>query len=304
MMSKGQGGVALVLVLWMVALLSVIAGNFAYSMRSEAQITHNQLQVAQAKALADAGVQRALFELMKPPTSLQRWQGDGVPHELVLAGTTVRIVILDESGKIDLNTASDTLIRSLFRSVGLSDEESAALLDAVLDWRDNDMLRRPNGAEEADYRAVGRNYSPANAPFETVDELRLVQGVTPELYRKLAPALTVYSRQAGVNVATAPKEVLLAIPGVNSVIVEAYLQDRLGALAAGQKAPPFPGAEAFLSMSAGMAYWVRSEVRMRDSTYFAREAITRLNQNPGQPVTILAWNEGDAAPEALSGDRK
>lgn len=294
---RRQGGVALVLVLWVITLLAVISGNFAFSMRGEAQIAHNQLLTARAQGRADAGVHLAWYELMKPPTDPRRWQGDGAWHELAQGDAVVRVAILDESGKIDLNTASDALLKGLFKSAGLNDEAGVALLDAILDWRDRDGLRRANGAEEEQYRAAGRNYVPANAPFETVDELQRVLGMSPELYRRLAPALTVYSRQPGVNAAIAPREVLLAIPGVNPAMVEQYLLQRRDALAAGLKAPPFAGAGAFLGMSTGTAaYSVRSEARMADGGVFVREAVARLSQDPKRPVTILAWGEGEASP--------
>lgn len=294
-MRRRQGGVALVLVLWVITLLAVIAGNFAYSMRGEAQIAHNQLLAAQARGLADAGARLAWYELLKPATEPKRWQGDGAVHELAMGGAVVRVAILDESGKIDLNTAPDALLKGLFASAGVGDEAGAALLDAVLDWRDSDRLRRLHGAEEDDYRAAGRSHVPANAPFESVDELQQVLGMSPELYRKLAPALTVYSRKAGVNPAVAPREALLAIPGVNAGLVEQYIQQRSDALAAGGKAPPFAAGGAFLVMSAGAAaYSVRSEARMADGTVFIREAVARLNPDPRRPVTVLAWNEGEA----------
>ncbi|MFH1495987.1 MAG: hypothetical protein ABIG70_14480 [Pseudomonadota bacterium] len=296
-MRRRQGGVALILVLWVVTLLAVIAGNFAFSMRSEAQISHNQMRAAQARGLADAGAQRAWFELMKPPAELQRWKGDGFTHEWVLGDAVVRITILDESGKIDLNTASDALLKGLFKSVGVGEEASVALLDAILDWRDQDKLRRLHGAEEDDYRAADKQYLPANAPFETVSELQQVQGMSAELYRKLAPALTVYSRQAGVNAAVAPREVLRAIPGVNSEQVEQFLQQRRDAIASGQKAPPFAATGAFLVSSVGLAgYSVRSEARMDDGIVFIREAVVRMAQDPRRPVVVLAWNEGENAP--------
>lgn len=296
-MRRPQEGVALVLVLWVITLLAVIAGNFAFSMRGEAQIAHNMLLTARARALADAGVQRAWFELMKPPSDSQRWLGDGAPRELMLDGVPVRVVILDESGKIDLNTASNALLKGLFKSAGLSEEASEALLDAVLDWRDSDNLRRANGAEEEHYRAAGRDYVPSNAPFDTVDELQRVLGMSPELYRRLAPALTVYSRQPGVNASIAPREVLLAIPGVNPALVEQFLQQRRDAFATSQKAPPFAAAAAFLAMSTGVpVYSVRSEARMADGGVFVREAVARLTQDPKRPVTVLAWSEGETAP--------
>ena len=292
---RRESGVALVLVLWVITLLAVIAGNFAFSMRGEAQIASNLLSTAQAQALADAGAQRAWFELLKSPADLQRWQANGLVYESMLDGAVLRVTIQYETGKIDLNTASDALLQGLFKSVGLTEDESVALLDAVLDWRDADKLKRLHGAEEDDYRAAGKNYIPTNAPFETVDELQRVLGMTPELYRKLAPALTVYSRQPGVSTAVAPREVLLAIPGINPDLVEQYLVQRQSLLATDQKVPEFAGAGAFSSPVMGIpTYSVRSEAKMADGTVFVRQVVARVAHDPGRPVTVLAWGTADA----------
>jgi general secretion pathway protein K len=290
-------GVALVLVLWVVTLLAVIAGNFAYSMRGELQTTSNQLHVAQARALADAGVQRAWYEMLKPPSDAQRWQPDGSVHELLLAGVVVQVAVTAEAGKIDLNAASDALLLGLFKSTGLGDDASAALLDAVLDWRDADSLRRLRGAEAAEYRAAGRASGPANAPFETLEELQQVMGMTPALFRQLAPALTVFTRQPAIDPTVAPPEALRAIPGLSAEQVEQYLRQREAARAAGQSAPPLavggpytvPGAAAALPV-----YSVRSVARLDDGVVFIREATARLNRAAPQPVTVLAWTEGRA----------
>lgn len=293
-MMRRERGVALVLVLWVITLLAVIAGNFAFSMRGEAQITRNLLGTVQAQAGADAGVQLAWFELLKPAAEPQRWQGNAVVHEFTLDGAAVRVSILDESGKIDLNTASDALLQGLFKSAGLSEEASGALLGAVLDWRDADNLKRLNGAEEEDYRAAGKNYGPSNAPFATVDELQRVLGMNPALYRTIAPALTVYSRQPGLNTAVAPRAALLAIPGVNPDLVEQFLQQREQALASGQTPPPFAGAGAFAASGGMQVYSVRSEARLADGTVFVRQAVARLTRVPNSPVAVLVWGEGDA----------
>ncbi len=291
----GQRGVALVLVLWVITLLSVIAGNFVFSMRGEAQIARNLLSTAQAQAQADAGIHRAWYELMKPPTEVNRWTGDGTVHEMSLADGVLQISIQDESGKIDLNTASEVLLIGLFRSVGMSADAAAALADCVQDWRDADKLRRLHGAEEAEYIAAGKSYVPSNAPFETVDELQRVLGMTPELYRLMEPALTVYSKQPGVNTAVAQREVLLALPGVNPEMVEQFLALRQGMVASGQKAPVFAGAGAFASGATGVpVYTTRSEVRMADGTVFVRLAVARMTQDPKRPVAVLAWGEGDS----------
>jgi general secretion pathway protein K len=294
-MRHRQGGVALVLVLWVVTLLAVIAGNFAFSMRNEAQIARNFLSTAQARAFADAGVHRAWHELMKPPSDALRWQADGLPREFNFQGAVLRVTLEDESGKIDINTASDALLMGLLMSVGLNADASTKLLDAILDWRDADKLRRLHGAEEEDYRAAGKSYVPSNAPFETVDELRRVLGMTSALFRKLTPAVTVHSKQMGINTTVAPPAALLAIPGSSPVLVEQYLTLRQGLLASGQKVPVFPGAGAFASASTGMpTFMARSEARLPDGSVFVRLAAARVTPDPKRPVTVLRWGDGES----------
>lgn len=294
-MIRRQHGVALVLVLWVISLLAVIAGNFAFSMRGEAQIARNLLSSAQAQAQADAGVQLARFELMKPSTDALRWRGDGVVHEYLSEGAVLRVSIQDESGKIDINAASEVLLLGLFKSVGLSDDASASLVDAVQDWKDADKLRRLHGAEDDEYRASGKRSTPSNSPFATMDELQGVMGVTPDLYRKLAPSLTIYSGQASVNVTVAPRNVLMAIPGMPPALVEQYLAQRQSAIAANQKVPPMGFSSEFTNASAIFpGYTVRSEAKTTDGTVFVRQAVVRLMQDSKQPVTVLAWGSGES----------
>ncbi len=195
-----QRGIALIMVLWLTVMLTVIAASFAYGMRNEALAARNTVSWAQARALADGAVYRTVFELLRPKVSPDVWAADGTLH----AGTpTVRASLssaTDESGKIDINVASDDLLRGLLKTAGgLDDATAASLVDAIGDWKDADDLRRPNGAEAADYKAAGSPYVPANAPFETLPELQRVLGMTPALYAKVADSLTVHSRQAGIN---------------------------------------------------------------------------------------------------------
>ena len=223
-----QRGVALILVLWVTILLTVIAGSFAFAMRTDMLVVQNSVAIARAEAAANAGVHRALLELFKPPSDAERWQADGQVHEITLAGAKVTVSVLDESGKIDINAAAIELLKGLFLSAGLNDEEAAALLDAVQDWRDADNLRRLNGAEEPEYRAAGLKYKPANAPFQTIEELQLVLGMKPEIYQRIAGVITVYSRQPGLNAAIASRAALLAIPGATAEQVDGYMAQRDG----------------------------------------------------------------------------
>ena len=292
-MRRGERGVALVLVMWIAVLLTVIASSFIYEARTDALVVRNTISMARAEAAADAAVQRAVFELYRADNQPDAWRRDGAVRDWTFDGVPMKIEIRDESGKIDVNTAADALLRGLLLSAGLNSEEAASLLDAILDWRDPDVLKRVNGAEEADYRAAGRTYRPANAPFQAIEELQLVLGMRPDIYRKLVPSITVYSRQQGINPILASREVLLAIPGITAQIADAYVARREQARAAGEPLPTLPEAAGFTANLTPTAS-IRAEARLEDGTVFVREAVALLRPTPRKPVTFVAWRESTA----------
>jgi general secretion pathway protein K len=298
---RSQRGVALVLVMWASILLAVIAGSFIFERRTEAMIVANSLSIARAREAADAGVERAVFEAYRGDNAPDVWKRDGTMHDWAFDGVPVRIGMRDESAKIDVNIAPDALLRGLFLSAGLNDDQASSLLDAVLDWRDPDSLKRLHGAEEADYRAAGLDYGPANAPFQAIEELQLVLGMRPEIFHRIAPSITVYSRQPGVNVQAATRDVLLAIPGVTPEVVDDYIARREDARANGQPLPAFPQAGGFASGNS-LVLSVTSEARLEDGTFFARDAVALMRPVPRKPVTFVAWREGTPAPPPRPAD--
>ena len=294
-MRRSQQGVALVLVMWVAVLLAVIASSFIVERHSEQLVIHNSISMARAEAIADAGVQRAVWELYRTDNAPEAWKRDGTVQSWSFDGVPVKVEIRDESAKIDINTASDALLLGLFVSIGMADEDAAKVVDAILDWRDADSFKRPNGAEEPEYAAAGLSYKPANAPFQAIEELQLVLGLRPDIYRRIAPMITVYSRQNGVNPQLASRDVLLAIPGVTVDAVDQYIALREAARSQNQPLPPFPEAGAYTA-SYTMVASVRSEARLDDGTVFAREAVALLRPTPRRVVTYLAWRESTAAP--------
>ena len=77
--------------------------------------------------------------------------------------------------------------------MGVDPAKAQSLADAIADFRDADNLPRLRGAEEAQYRDAGLVWGPKNAPFQTVGELQQILGMTAEIYRRVAPDLSVYS---------------------------------------------------------------------------------------------------------------
>src|SRR5437660_2209474 len=292
-----QQGIALVLALWLTILLTVIASGFAFSMRSEAIAARNAISLAQARVAADGAVERTLFELSRPRIA-DAWAADGTRRTWVENDVAFDVVAVDETSKIDLNSANDALLKGLLTtSGGLEDQMAARIVDAIADWRDPDDLKRPNGAEEADYRAANLKYGPANAPFETVGELARVLGVTADLYARIAESLTVYSRQAGINTMTASRDVLLALPGVTAEVVDDYLERRRLAIENKLPPPPFPAAQAF--GTGPIPVWrVHAEAKLPDGVTFVREAVLRPINDVRRPIVALVWTEGARLPAA------
>ncbi len=294
---RAQRGIALVLVLWLTILLTVIASGFAFSMRSEAIAARNAISLAQARAAADGAVERTMLELSRPRIA-DAWAADGTRRIWTENNIEFDVVAVDESSKIDLNSANDTLLKGLLTTTGgLEDQMAARVVDAIADWRDPDDLKRPNGAEEADYRAANLKYGPANAPFETVGELARVLGVTPEIYARVAGSLTVYSRQPGINAMTASRDVLLALPGVTADVVDDYLERRRLAIDSKLPPPPFPAAQAF--GTGPVPVWrVHAEAKLPDGVTFVREAVLRPSSDVRRPLVALVWTEGVRLPAA------
>lgn len=312
--AAAQRGIALVLVIWVVTLLMVISGSFLYAMRTEARAARNAALIARGEALAEAAVARSLIELFKPQGSPEVWRREGEARHWTFDGARITVSLYDESAKIDVNTANNELLKGLFRFGGASDEEAAQLLDAVLDWRDPDSLKHPQGAEEADYTRAGLTGRPANYPFQSTEEVQLVLGMRAELYQRIAPMITVYSRQAGVNPHLAQRGVLLAIPGVTVEAVDLFLAERESARAEGRTPPLFTAAGSYASYIQTPAVTVRADVVLDEGVTVSREAVAMLSpQYPRRPYTYLAWrdvsrsadpNAPAAAEEAAVGERR
>ena len=233
-------GVALVGVLWLLVLLSLIALNLSTGSRTELQLASNARLAASARHVAEAGVNWGVWSLLQADTA--GWLADGSVRSLELDGVSVEVALFDEQGKIDLNEADPLLLVGLFESVGLDEKAALAQADAILDWRDEDDLLRPAGAEAEQYRAAGL-LGPANQPFEQMEDLRQVLGMSEVLYQQVLPALTLYSNKAEVNPMVAPREVLLALPGIRPESIDSYIEERRRKYALGERPPLLTGVD-------------------------------------------------------------
>ena len=188
---QGQDGFALVVVLWSLGLLALLGTMLGATARQHNQRLANLLDGAAVEAAAEAALHQAIFALLD--TSDRRWEPDGTPHRLRLGAAAAEVRVHDEDGKVNPNIAPPELLQALLQQVGADARQAARIAGAVLDWRGIAQGPTPPEAKAAQYAAAGRDYAPPNAPFESLDDLGAVLGMTPELLARLRPHLTLFS---------------------------------------------------------------------------------------------------------------
>ncbi len=192
---KGPAGFALIVVLWFLVLLSVIGIYMMANARSETALARNTLAAARAEALADGAVADAAARQMLSD-STKKWQMDGTAYHLDMNGGDATVRMIDESRKINPNQASDSLLSGLFQALGVDRQHADSLGAAIADWVQAGDNPRPLGAKKEQYAAAGRDYGPPGQPVESLDDLQLVLGMTPQLLAAALPYLTIYTAQA------------------------------------------------------------------------------------------------------------
>jgi general secretion pathway protein K len=274
--------VALLLVLWACALLAVLLGGYAAVVHTEAVLARYQLAHARAHYAAEAGLMRALRGL-HDTRAVQRWVGDGRLYTMSYDGAAVRIRAVDESGKVDLNSASPQVLQGLFRAAGMTPDEAQVLTLRVVEWRSPSAFDGATG-DAAGYAAAGRRYRPRHGPFASVEELQMVLGMTPALYRTLAPHVTLWSGQASPDPNVATALALAAIPGMTAQRAQEI-----------QAARQRNAADPELTVGSGVTHSVRSQATLADGTQAVVRATVRWQAGSAsaQPYAVLRWQEGD-----------
>lgn len=235
----------LIYVLWIVVLLSLFASGvgsralFAFTLSDRLV---GQLQAGYAAQAAVAYASSILAQDQTPLTDggQEPWADDpslfrdrrvGPGQFALVAGAgpsgEARYGLVDEERFLNLSTAPVEVLQALAQTAGgLDAEDALAFAESVADWRDPDDEQRPSGAEAFRYRSQPEGYPCKNGPFESLEELLLVHGVTPALQRRLAPMLTVFG-SGRLNLNTAPREALRAL-GLSHEGVAGLLAYRAG----------------------------------------------------------------------------
>jgi len=229
-----QQGFVLALTLWILAIIAIVAGYFAERLARDMELARQAQQNVQALVgMADTRAE-ILFRLGTQPMSLYGL-GHGPDDSVALdnrpyrgsGGSVVRLQ--DNRGLYNLNILmSEERLGRLLGVLGVPAESQAAMIDTLLDYEDEDDLRRLNGAEKKEYEALGLP-PPRNDRLVTPYEARRVLGwgkVEPLWQNDRLASLVTTSTSVALNPNTAPWEVLASLPGVTSEVAHEIIARR------------------------------------------------------------------------------
>jgi hypothetical protein len=216
-----SGGAALLLALWALFLLSALVISWALDIDSRLTLSGNANRVLEAEALACSGAEVALHPLIKPDSpNLNRRLNSRESY-------TVRIT--GEGGRLNLNwllAGEDPvhlgILRRYLESKNIDLNERDRMIDCLLDWVDPDNLVRLNGAE------TEGNYQPANSLLTRIDELKKVKGWAEFTAVPGWEDEFTLNSAGPVDLSSASRDVILALPGMTEPLVDSFLMLRRG----------------------------------------------------------------------------
>lgn len=242
--NKKESGTLLIVVLWVLALLSIFVLAMGYTTRQRLRTVQYLEDHDRLRLIAKAAVLRAVSVLnQKRPEDERgyhalngRWSNSPSDfYEVAWNGGTytlmswvdpkhpaafidndtkreVRYGMTDEERKINLNkTNSPQILTNLFQhGAGISHAEAYKIALSLLDWRDEDDFPYDLGAESFYYKSKTPPYIPKNADLGSIEEILPIKGITPEIFRRVKPYISVHST-GKININTASRVVLRAL---------------------------------------------------------------------------------------------
>ncbi|MCU0783546.1 MAG: type II secretion system protein GspK, partial [Verrucomicrobia bacterium] len=209
-LQQRESGSLLIIVLWIAFGLVALTLYFAHSMSMELHASDNRVAAIESNQAID-GAARYLSNILTtvanpgempdpsefpceavPVGNAKFWFIGRDTNEWDINVTTPAFGLVDEASKINLNASWLTadMIQYL---PGMT----LQIATAIMDWRDANSSVSDNGAEDETYSRLTQPYKTKNAPFESVEELRLVAGMTAEI---------IYGEDANLNGILDPNE--------------------------------------------------------------------------------------------------
>ncbi len=304
---NSDDGVALLMVLWVLVMLSIIALNYFNSNRLNTASARNLKEETTSYYLAVSGYQEAVNYIMSDKnaafdyldTEGNFWVDKDTPPVTGKRSTEdgdIEIRITDEDSRVNINLADSDRLLKLFQYAGIPQDEIAEITDSIMDWKDPDTEHRLMGAEDDYYEGLEDPYKAKNAPFDVPEELLLVKGMKPQyMYasgdaKSILPLITTFGRGT-ININTVSKEVMELL-GLSEIEIEAIFKQRNSEFGGFTFIPP---QFAIYGLNTIVSYNLRIEVTAsaKDSK-IASKVVAVVNRQPapsGYKIQTIYWRE-------------
>ena len=238
-----ENGIVLIIVLIIVAILTVIVTDFTFSTHVDLEISNNTLNDIKAQYIAKSGVSvvssvmknnnlEDLGDLSSITDEVEVGSGDGSIWSLSvpafpIGDGIVTMSVEDERSKINLNSLVNSntnkidfqvleALTELFRNLGVDADKSEFFIASLINWVDKSIRgaqndQDPRGAAGTFYSSLDNPYKIKDGPLDSLEEIRMIEGMDEEFYGKVKDYLTVYPVNKQVNFSTASKPVMIAI---------------------------------------------------------------------------------------------
>jgi general secretion pathway protein K len=271
-------GSALLAVLWLTAVLAAIGFSLASTVRGEAERSATGVDTTRAYYLASGAIQRAILYML--------WGRNPAGTYSFPSGEAV-VEVIPEAAKFNINRASPVDLFRLLENLGVDSDRAQTIAGAIVDWRSPAQAYSPY---DQYYLSLTPSFRARHASFEEIEELLLVQGMTPDIYygtyvsvddgagvRKLVPrggladCVSVFGGAGGFDVNTTAPAVLLSLGIAPEVVAEIVRRRQISPL----QQPDL----ANLAQIGGPAV---ARLRIGGNTIFTMRATARLRLANGQ----------------------
>ena len=286
--NHGQKGIVLVSVLWVVVLLSLLVTSFNAAVRTNITVTRTELDLAKLESVAAAGLELAIARLQTRQGA--RWIADGRTYAVRFADASLRIRIYDANGRVDVNFASAETLRAILPFVTGSQRLGQELNELIVAKRVAAAQAQQANGTLPPSPDTGAVRVPRIAAFRNVTELLGAPGLSPRHLARLRKYLTVHSSGSGLNLVTAPLDLVPLLPGLSEAQAADVLRVRNenGGATDGPVVPSSPGGD--FTDEAGPAYAIVVEV---NDGGFAKpitaSATIMIDEDDRVPYLALSW---------------
>jgi general secretion pathway protein K len=258
-------GFALVAVIWTLGLITLFGMAVMMGARYRTRVASAYASTVASETAAESAINLAIA------TALAGTAEPGVKFPLrcrMPGGERVLVTVEEETGKIDLNTATPAVLAHFF---------TALTRDQSIGTRLAERIRQFHNPKTKDANAKPEN-SPAEPRFSTIMELDQIEGISPDLFRVALRLVTVRSGRPQPDMEAA------------SPAMRRLLNFKREQTSSARGLPT------------GGSVTIRADVRSADGGRFIREALVSL-ADAGRPFTIREWRRGDIDATAVTSPR-